>query len=154
VRKNKWIKDVVVAGQRYYYPYKYRIRTTSASGSEYNVVLRFAEQYLIRAEARAMQNNNTGAAEDINTIRIRAGLTPVPGNSTPAECLDIVQKERRVELFSEWGHRWFDLKRTGSINTVLQSVKGSNWQPTDQFYPIPFSEIQKNPSLAQNQGYN
>jgi hypothetical protein len=153
LRRVSWVKGVTVSGQTYYYPYKYRIRTSQSAATEYNVVLRLAEQYLVRAEARAKQNNNTGAIEDINVIRSRAGLSPVPANSTPAECLAAVDKERRVELFSEWGHRWFDLKRTNNIDNVLLPIKGTNWQPTDQFYPIPFSEIQKDPFLVQNQGY-
>ncbi|MCA6441420.1 MAG: RagB/SusD family nutrient uptake outer membrane protein, partial [Chitinophagaceae bacterium] len=61
--------------------------------------------------------------------------------------------ERRVELFAEWGHRWFDLKRYGLTNTILAPLKGSNWQETDILMPVPFTEIQINSSLVQNPGY-
>jgi len=67
-----------------------------------------------------------------------------------------IEEERLRELFTEWGHRWFDLKRTGRANDVLGLIKGINWQETDQLFPIPASEILNNPALAdhQNPGYN
>jgi len=58
-----------------------------------------------------------------------------------------------VELFAEWGHRWLDLKRTGSADSVLYSLKAPNWQSTDSLYPIPQTEIQNDPQLTQNAGY-
>jgi hypothetical protein len=57
-------------------------------------------------------------------------------------------------LFAEWGHRWFDLKRTHRADAVLSGVKGSKWQTNDQLYPIPFSELETDPNLKQNDGYN
>jgi hypothetical protein len=152
-RKDIWTKKVTVGTKTYYYPYKYKINTTTATATEYNIAFRLGEKYLVRAEARAQQNNLTGAVEDINVIRVRAGLPALQGISTMDDCLMAIEKERRVELFAEWGHRWFDLKRTTRIHAVLQSAKGNNWQATDQLYPIPLSEIQRDPNLTQNQGY-
>ena len=60
-------------------------------------------------------------------------------------------EERRKELFSEWGHRWFDLKRTGKATEVLSS--NPLWNATDQWYPIPEQERIKNTNLTQNPGY-
>ena len=147
-----WVKSVTIAGKPYNYPNKYKIRAVSQPAMENIVVFRLAELYLLRAEARAHQNNSIGAIEDINIIRQRAGLPLLPANSSAEECLTFVEKERRVELFCE-GHRWFDLKRTNRIQEVMLSVKDTNWQSTDQLYPVPLSELQKNPYLDQNPGY-
>jgi hypothetical protein len=114
--------------------------------------LRLAEQYLIRGEARAHQNNVQGAQEDLNIIRSRAGLGATTANDE-SSLLAVIETERQVELFAEWGHRWFDLKRTGRADAVLSLEKAPNWQSTDRLYPIPFEEIKINPSLTQNPGY-
>lgn len=143
------------SGLSIYHPYKYKVRNSSEAITEYSMVLRLAEQYLIRAEARAMQDNLAGAIADIDVIRRRAGLELVaetnPETSKQA-LLDIILKERRRELFSEWGHRWLDLKRTDQASEIL----GKNnplWQDTDMLYPIPEEELIKNPNLTQNAGY-
>lgn len=116
------------------------------------MVLRLAEQYLIRAEARAQQNNLAGAAADLNAIRQRAGLEPLPDNLDKAAMLLAVEQERRIELFAEWGHRWFDLRRTGRSLAVLSPIK-PDLTATDLWYPIPLSAINTNPFLTQNEGY-
>lgn len=156
-RKTAWTKTTTVNNQTYVYPYKYKIAlgTPGVSKAEYNMVLRLAEQYLIRAEARAQQGKVTGsnsAETDLNSIRMRAGLPLVAGLSQ-SETFDAIEKEKRNEFFTEWGHRWFDLKRWGKASSVLSVKKGSTWQPTDILYPIPHSEILSNPSLTQNPGY-
>jgi hypothetical protein len=58
-----------------------------------------------------------------------------------------------VELFTEWGHRWFDLKRTGRSEAVLGPLKGASWQSSDVLYPVPLDELQRNVYLQQNPGY-
>ena len=115
------------------------------------MVFRLAEQYLIRAEALAQQNKLDSALADLNLVRQRAGL----GNSTAVTGTDVlaaVMHERQTELFAEWGHRWFDLRRTGTIDAVLGAVK-PGWQPTDSTLPVPFTQIQDNSLLTQNPGY-
>jgi hypothetical protein len=137
-------------------PFKYKpFNPDKPETVEYSTVLRLAEQYLIRAEARARQGNDlTGAAEDLNAIRGRAGATPVDPNSSQDELLLAVELERRKEFFFEWGHRWFDLKRTGRASVFLAPLKGTTWQSSDELYPIPASEIAQNPHLnPQNNGY-
>jgi starch-binding outer membrane protein, SusD/RagB family len=122
--------------------------------AEYSTLLRLAEQYLIRSEARAQQNNIAGAQQDINVIRARAGLTATTANDK-ASLLMAIEQERKVELFTEHGHRWLDLKRTGRAEVILAPIKGSNWQPTDVLYPIPQYQILNDPAMnnAQNPGY-
>ena len=64
-----------------YFASKYKIWNSSSFPiEEYSMVLRFAEQYLIRAEARVQQGDSTGAIEDLNVIKARAGLDPISGN--------------------------------------------------------------------------
>ncbi|OCX54374.1 hypothetical protein BEL04_08950 [Mucilaginibacter sp. PPCGB 2223] len=152
-RKANWV-DSTVSGSKFYRINKYKIYTaaTAGAGNEFNVVLRLAELYLIRAEARAQQNNLTGAAADINTIRARAGLA-VTTAATQSTLLAAVAQERKVELFGEYGHRWFDLLRTGQANSVLSVLKPS-WNATrSALFPIPDAQRQLNTSLTQNPGY-
>jgi hypothetical protein len=152
LRKAAWTNSVKLGATTYYYPYKYRVRM-SATPSEYNVVLRLGEQYLIRAEARAQQQHIADAVADINMIRGRAQVSPLPASMSQDDCLEYIERERRTELFAEWGHRWFDLKRTSRTTAVLSSIKGNNWSADDRLYPIPVSEIEEDMKLTQNPGY-
>jgi len=131
---------------------KYKERTSTGESVEYSIVLGLPEQYLIRAEARAMQGELVSAAEDLNAIRARAGLGET-GASGQQQLLDAIAQERRVELFTEFGHRYFDLKRTGRLDAALGGLK-PGWQATDRRLPIPEAQILLNPNLnPQNDGY-
>jgi len=161
LRKRMWVKKVTVNGMQYGTIFKYKIN--NGTGNEYDIVMRLAEQYLIRAEARAHLNKFTGensAETDLNTIRNRAGLENTNA-STQSEMLLAIEQERRLELFGEWGHRWLDLKRTPSVvdsmnktraDDVLDGFKTS-WTSTAILYPIPQSERLINTNLTQNTGY-
>jgi hypothetical protein len=153
-RKTSWLDSSTYESKVYYYPFKYKVRVgTENNITEYYMVLRLAEQYLIRAESLARQNTNLkDAISDINIIRGRAGLDSLPDTMSQDGVISAVAQERRIELFSEWGHRWFDLKRTNRADIVLQSIKPA-WKNTAQLYPIPYSEIRLSPKLSQNQGY-
>jgi len=157
-RKNNWIDSfttTTVPIVTYNFPYKYKIYQ-SKDITEYTMMLRLAEQYLIRAEARAQQSNPTGAIADLNAIRLRAGLTAYGGSTAQAPLLSAILHERQIELFAEWGHRWFDLIRTGNANTVMNVItpfKGGSWDPNQQLFPIPQSERAINSHLSQNDGY-
>ncbi len=138
LRKKHWVGRTTTGKT---YPYKFKFASIDTLNIvEYNVVLRLAELYLIRAEAYARLGNFSSAAADLNIIRARAGLGPTTANDT-ASLITAIYQERRVEFFAEWGHRWLDLKRGDSIKSV------------DTLYPIPASEIQLNPALVQNPGY-
>ena len=139
-----------------FFPYKYQIQySNSFPITEYSMVLRLAEQYLIRAEARARTGNLAGSIEDLDILRDRAGL-PLLAETDPGinqeALLDLIFEERRKELFAEWGHRWFDLKRSGRADETL-GASNPHWQTTDLLYPIPEEERKKNPNLSQNPGY-
>lgn len=153
LRRRSWVDSVIGPDSTvYHYAHKYKIKNGD-SPSEYSMVLRLAEQYLIRAEARARLGDTAGANEDLNKVRSRAGLPAINAPTTDA-LLAAILKERRMELFTEWGHRWLDLKRCGKAGAVLQPFKNTTrWQDTDTLYPIPRSELLLNQQLAQNPGY-
>jgi len=147
-----WTKSTVVSGTTYYYAYKYKQRTvTTGINAEYAMYLRLADVYLIRAEARAQQNNVSGAQADLDLIRARAGLPGTTANDR-ASLLTAILHERQIEFFNECGHRFFDLKRAGQINTVMATLKPL-WKSTASLFPIPQTERFNDPNLSQNPGY-
>ena len=169
-RFNNWVGIFQDTSKRpftnYYYPYKYK-QEYGAPITEYQTLFRLAEQYLIRAEAEIQQNKVANGVADLNVLRRRARaaatvaipnpLPDLPTNLSKADALTAVLHERQVELFTEWGHRWFDLKRTGNLDAVMSSlnmVKNRIWTPDAQLLPIPRGEIIANPNLIQNKGYN
>ncbi|HEY4197438.1 MAG TPA: RagB/SusD family nutrient uptake outer membrane protein, partial [Mucilaginibacter sp.] len=117
---------------------------------------RLAEQYLIRAEARSQEGNVSGAQSDLNVIRNRAGLANTTA-STQTTLLTAILHERQVEMFTEWGHRWLDLKRTGTVDAVMSLVLpakgGGGWNPNMALMPLPLGDLQADQNLTQNPGY-
>lgn len=149
-RKQDWLKPYTIASGTYYLPYKYKVRTNIGNPvTEYNMVLRLAEQYLIRAEARLKLNKKALALSDINIIRKRAGLQPLVEPLSDEQVALAIEKEKHLELLGEWGHRWFDLNRTKRAVTVLSQTKG-NFTQDDTRIPIPQSILMSNPQLKQN----
>jgi tetratricopeptide (TPR) repeat protein len=114
-------------------------------------VLRIAEQYLIRAEARAQLDDPAGAIDDLDIIRERAGLAPSEA-VTKGQILDAILAERRLEFLWE-AHRYFDLTRTGRLKEEIQSLK-PNLSINDKhnLLPIPSNEVILG-GLTQNPGY-
>jgi hypothetical protein len=156
-RLQNWTDSVAVtsgsASQTFYYPYKYKnVYIYTSPNTEDFMIFRLGEQYLIHAEAAAELGQLGTALSDLNTVRARAGL-PASTANTQASLLTAIMHERQVELFSEWGNRWFDLIRTGMASTVLNAEK-SGFQAYDTLYPLPNDQLQTNPLLKQNQGYN
>ncbi len=139
------------------------------------VMLRLAEVYLNRAEAKAQLNDEAGALSDINHIRENRGLaneliTAVPAGET---IVDVVLRERRLELAFE-GHRLFDLLRNhqnivrhywgyhipglniGDIDLDNPPTSGYdnldiNYDSPRVLYYIPIDEILTNSLCEQNQ---
>jgi len=154
LRKQQWTGTNTVNGTTYYYPFKYKNRTAAAPIEDY-MMIRLGELYLIRAEVLAQENNITAALTDLGKVRspLRVGLAAYSGPTDQTSVLNAILHERQVELFCEWGNRWLDLKRTGTINAVLSTEKTA-WTPTAALFPIPLAQIQSNPFLTQNPGYN
>jgi hypothetical protein len=152
LRKSLWTKAVSNGTNTWYHAYKYKEFQNTTTSLEYSIVLRLAEQYLIRAEAKAHLNDAVGAAQDLNTIRNQAGLANTTATTTN-EILEAVLQERRLEFFTEFGHRFFDLKRTNKLDSTLSGVK-LGWDAKDKLWPIPATELAVNPNLQpQNFGY-
>lgn len=152
LRRTQWVRTVSNSSGIWYSSYKYKKPLGTAASEEYTILFRLAEQYLIRAEAFANLNNISGAQSDINKIRSKAGLPPTTASSQ-LTLLQAVAKERRFELFTEQGHRWFDLKRTGKASEVLSPVK-PGWKDTQLILPLPYTELLLNGNLLpQNPGY-
>lgn len=152
-RKTNWTIDIndrlgVFLGIA---PHKYQ-NDFGDSPSERSTLLRLAELYLIRAEARVKSNDITGAQQDINAIRNRALLDNTTVTN-PNQLLDLIALERQREFFAENGHRWLDLKRTGKLDETLSVLSDKIWKTTDNLYPIPEPAIRSNPFLNQNSGY-
>jgi hypothetical protein len=145
----------------------------NASGTNYPL-FRFAEVLLIYAEAVNESNSPTAeAVEAFNRIRRRAGLSEWPnvndldGNPYPNDqdgFRRAIRQERRWELCYE-GKRIFDLRRWGNLVETFQArgnvanptpqdlIRAQNVQEKHNLFPIPYQEIQKDPSLTQNPGF-
>ena len=114
-----------------------------------NVILfRLAEAYLIRAEARAKQQNANleGAISDLNTIRERSQVAPLNESLSQQAIIQAIEDENRVEFAIE-PHRWFDLVRTGRAVAVLGISEHQ------QLFPIPYNDIEADKDLQQNPNY-
>lgn len=141
------------ATSKFYYPTKYQ-----KAGNIDNIhVIRIAEMYLNRAEARTKTNDLTGALADLNRIHTRAGSDAL--NITGAtQLMTAILQERKLE-FAEEGHRFFDLVRTGQAMTKLVQVERKNGPPISltnggrQIFPIPSFEINSNKNIVQNEAY-
>ncbi|MDR6786114.1 hypothetical protein ABIE26_004833 [Pedobacter africanus] len=160
-RKLAWTGNVVFSGRNYNYPAKYKTGRSNGvvrqPSPEYYTTLRLAEAYLIRAEAIAngAPGGTTLAIADLNTLRDRAGLDDLSNDLSQQELITAVAKENQIEFFAEWGHRWFDLKRTGKASAVLSAIPLKQpWAGDYQLlYPIPASEIIRDHFLIQNPMY-
>ncbi len=113
-------------------------------------VLRIAEQYLIRAEARLRRNDTEGALADINAVRGRANLAAYTAANfavTDVQALsNAIEEERRFEFLFE-GDRWPNLVRTGRAKALF------GLEDHKLVYPIPIDEVIIG-GLAQNPEYD
>lgn len=122
-------------------------------------IFRTGEMYLIRAEAKARNNDLAGAASDLNALRSAriTGYTNV-SFATLNDAIAAIADERFKELAYE-GHRFWDLRRYDMPVSRLASdapTSSAVTLPAGNFrflLPIPFSEIQANPTIQQNPGY-
>ncbi|MGA9212362.1 RagB/SusD family nutrient uptake outer membrane protein [Kaistella sp.] len=152
LRKSMWTKTLSNATMSYTHPYKYKQNTKTSASLEYSVVLRVEEAYLILAESLNEMNDTAIALNYLNKIRIRAGLSPISIISQ-SQFRNELENERRHEFFTEFGHRFFDLKRWNRLDNVIHNLKPS-WQSYMGILPIPQRELLANPLLnPQNNGY-
>jgi hypothetical protein len=119
---------------------------TTATSTDPSYLIRIAELYLIRAEARAQQNKLADAAADLNLVRARADVAATTA-STQLALIQAIEDENGIEFAFE-AHRWFDLVRTERAGAVLGITNRNFW-----LFPIPYSDIQSDPDVTQNPGY-
>ncbi|MBW8244072.1 RagB/SusD family nutrient uptake outer membrane protein [Muricauda oceani] len=147
-----WVGSISDDSQTWYFPFKYRYNGLTDETMEYSILFRLAEPYLISAEAHAQLGALVEGSYYVNKVRERADLPPLPMMERD-DLLGAIYHERRIEFFSEQGHRFFDLKRTGRANGILSMTK-PYWDGTDILLPLPENELLKNPNLLpQNEGY-
>jgi len=124
-------------------------------------ILRFADILLMYAEALNEQSSSPSneAYQTFNQVRRRAFRAPI---NTPSsydlttglsreQFRDSILQERDWEFVSE-GHRWFDLLRSGKMINVMRA-SGKPAEPKHNRFPIPQREIDINPNIRQNNGY-
>lgn len=122
-------------------------------GSGNNIrILRYADVLLMNSEAKVRLGKD--GKYGYNEVRKRAHMPETTSNPSIEEILD----ERRMELAGEWGERYMDLVRTGQAQTVLNEGPDSNptdryiivngWTPDKTYYPIPLTQIENAPELA------
>ena len=115
-------------------------------------VIRFAEILLIYAEALNEAGGPvTEAYTAINRVRKRAGLVAL-ATLTKDQFREAVYTERRLELMFEF-QRWFDLIRTKRMVSELQKIGKTNAAEKHYLHPIPQREMDLNPKLVQNPGW-
>jgi len=169
VRKDAYFTATVMpsTGKNYNFVTKYSIREDIEDGAFLSdiIILRLAEQYLIRAEAYAQSNNEPAALADLNKIRMNRYTDYVEGVESGQTLKDAIALQRRLELAFE-GHRWFDLNRK-NLDVFRSANFGHLYNgggvPTTNIYlpvsdihrlwPIPHTERAINPNCEQNAGY-
>ena len=153
--------DYTVAGSNYNTGYrveKYEFSRGSVSGRNFGehdiVILRLADVYLMRAEARLRKGDAGGAAlADVNTVRASRTVTTPPPPLTSIT-LDLLFRERGFEFYWEMLRRT-DMIRFGKYEGTWTEKTNSN--PKMRIFPIPQTAIDGASNLpgylVQNEGY-
>lgn len=121
--------------------------TNSFGNSDPIYMIRFAEMYLIAAEAAARLNDFGLADQYLNIVRNRAGLTNVTldGNNF----IDVIFQERNVELCYEGFYRMLDLKRSdiaaeGDLSYWGYDIPKDNLWPFSTLFDETFNNLEQN----------
>ena len=137
-----------------YTPSYYNNWSYNGYGFDHNIrILRYSDVLLMHAEAlvngaSVTLTSGTTADMAVNMVRERAGLENLSGVT-----LEQIWDERRAELALE-EDRFFDLIRTGQAKEAMAKVGKTFVEGKHEVYPIPAAQIQLNPKLTQNNGYN
>ena len=131
--------------------------TQKSDGSINYTAIRYAEVLLWEAESLAELGRTAEALVPLETVRARARAQAAdPSNTLTAitttnqlELIDIIRHERLVELGFEM-HRFFDLVRWGIAADVIDGFMINK----NEVFPISQTELDLNPNLMQNPGYN
>ena len=126
-------------------------------------IIRYADVLLMLAEALNESGIRIQAIERVNEVRRRAQVAELDMGMNQADARQAIIDERVLELTGE-SHRFFDLVRWGLADDYLganslhgdhpKSLSGGIFQPNKhELVWIPQSEIDANPNLVQNPGY-
>ena len=149
--------------------------TSSTCGNSPYPFIRYGEVLLNYAEAMYYLGNEDECRKYLNMIRDRPSVQMPPITDTGAKLEERYRNERYVELYYE-DHRFFDIRRwliameaanvpsyrmyitkdlnTGKKTYEIVAIKERVFYPHHYLLPIPQGEIDKNPNLKQNTGYN
>ena len=152
--------DFSIAGSGYSTGYrvsKYEYSKTSVTGRNFGehdiIILRLADIYLMRAEAKLRKNDAAGALADVNIVRTARTAT-TPAKPLPAITLDLLFRERGFELYWEMVRRT-DMIRFGKYEGTW--TEKSNTDKQKRLFPIPQTAIDGASNLpgylVQNPGY-
>ena len=127
--------------------------------------IRYAEVLLIFAEARTEVEGYDAQVESaLNQLRERCGMPNVPSGLSKEDALDLIRRERRIELAAE-GFRSDDMSRyedaywQNAMNNVPivmpdgENVITMKWSTRMRLKPVPQTALNVNPELTQNLGY-
>lgn len=152
---------------------KYRIEPESAlppsgQSSLNNIVLRYADVILSKAEALIETNGNVDAAvaliNRIRTERNDVKITALPSGLSREAARQKLRHERRIEFALE-GLYWADIKRWNigkdiypvevrdHTNSIIETKFPNGYLEHYQLLPIPDSERALNENLKQNPGW-
>lgn len=115
-------------------------------------LIRGAELFLIRAEARYRTGDEVGARADIDALRSKRGLANVSAGLTGGDLFSQILNEKRVEFALE-GHRWFDLKRNGLTISKHGTFEAVPYADYRLLPPLPQDQLTLNTELENNPGY-
>ena len=144
-------------------PFAYKWKSANGwASTNRQYLLRLGDIVLLKAEALNELNRPGDARDEVNNIRRRAHVDET-GSTDKEELRNIILNERRLELAQE-GQRWADLKRSGKAVEIMNALNeidlrtnsrvNYNATQTDLILPMPQQELNRNPRLEQNPGYN
>lgn len=143
------------ASNNQYYTLKFG-GIAGAASADWVPISRYPEVLLNRAESLVRTTNtvNADAFALLNQVRGRSTTPYAVGTfTTPDQLLNAILLERRLELAFE-GHRLYDLLRNKQGVPARGSAAAQPYGSQKLVLPIPLREIQQNPNLVQNEGYN
>jgi starch-binding outer membrane protein, SusD/RagB family len=118
------------------------------------VILRLADIYLMRAEAKLRKSDAAGALQDVNTVRASRTARALPPPPLDELNLDILYRERGFEFYWEMLRRT-DMIRFGKYEDTW--TEKTNTDKTRRLFPIPQTAIDGASNipgyLNQNLGY-
>lgn len=138
--------NYTVAGSDYntgYRVLKYEFSKKSASGRNLGdadiSILRLADVYLMRAEAKLRKSNDAvGALADVNLVRASRTAVGTPAPALTSMTLDLLLRERGFEFYWE-SIRRTDLIRFGKYESTW--TEKTNNDPKKRLFPIPQTAI-------------